>query len=240
MRRRIHSLIKLIRLFRRPGYIKAMRFGVAAAVEHEAFLNRIQCAMVVDVGANRGQFSLVCRQVNPACRIVAFEPLPSAAAVFRRVFDGERLTSLIEAAIGKSDGKATMHVSRREDSSSLLPIGAGQTRVFPESGESHESEVAIAPLTSYLSPDDIVGPALLKIDVQGFERDVLEGSQTLLDCFDDIYVECSFVELYVGQALVTEIVAYLTGRGFRLSGIYNVYYDSDGQAIQADCHFTIR
>jgi FkbM family methyltransferase len=171
---------------------------------------------------------------------VAFEPLASAAVAFRRVFKGDDQTQLFETAIGTTDGKATMHVSKREDSSSLLPIGTGQTRVFPESGESHESEVAVAPLTKYLSPDDIVGPALLKIDVQGFERDVLEGSQTLLDCFDDIYVECSFVELYEGQALATEVVAYLTGRGFRLSGIYNVYYARDGQAIQADCHFTIR
>jgi FkbM family methyltransferase len=229
-----------MRLFRRLRYVKALRFGVAAAVEHQALLRRIPCTTVVDVGANRGQFSLVCRQVLPSCRIVAFEPLMSAAAAFRRVFAGDNQTRLFEAAIGTAEGKATMHVSKREDSSSLLPIGAGQSRVFPESGASHECEVVVAPLSKYLSRDDIARPALLKIDVQGFEREVLNGSLSLLDGFDHIYVECSFVELYVGQALITEIVTLLDRRGFRLSGIYNPYFDVDGLAIQADCHFTAR
>lgn len=233
-------LIKLLRLLRRARYARALLHGVAAAVEHQALIRRNPCATIVDVGANRGQFSLVCRQALPSCRIIAFEPLATAAAVFKRVFRGDDQTLLIESAVGTKDGKAPMHVSKREDSSSLLPIGAGQSEVFPETAESHQLEVVVAPLSKFLSADEIARPAMLKIDVQGFEREVLAGSLPLLRSFDHIYVECSFVELYVGQALITEIVTLLDEHGFSLSGIYNLHIDRNGRAIQADCHFTIR
>jgi FkbM family methyltransferase len=240
MGRSLKTLIKLMRLLRRARYVRALRHGVAAAIEHQTLLCRTPCATIVDVGANRGQFSLVCRQVQPSCRIIAFEPLATAAAVFKRVFNGDSQTRLVESAIGTEDGKATMHVSNREDSSSLLPIGTGQSEVFPETAESHQLEVVVAPLSKLLSADEIARPAMLKIDVQGFEREVLAGSLPLLRSFDHIYVECSFVELYIGQALITEIVTLLDEQGFSLSGIYNVHSDRDGRAIQADCHFTIR
>jgi hypothetical protein len=53
-------------------------------------------------------------------------------------------------------------------------------------------------------------------------------------------VESSFVELYRGQALAHEVCAYLNGRNFRLAGVYNVYYESAGRAIQADFLFANR
>ena len=55
-----------------------VRHGVAPAIEHEAVLGGLDFDFVADVGANRGQFSLVCRRVRPKARIVAFEPLAGA------------------------------------------------------------------------------------------------------------------------------------------------------------------
>ena len=52
-----------------------------------------------------------------------------------------------------------------------------------------------------------------------------------------LYVECSFVELYTGQALAHEVIAWLAGRGFVLKGVYNMGYDDQGRAVQGDFLF---
>ena len=112
-----------------------------------------------------------------------------------------------------------------------------QSQLFPGTEEKEERKVTVRRLDTILCRDDIEQPALLKIDVQGFEKDVLEGCKTLLPCFSYVYVECSFVELYSGQALAHEIISFLSGFGFTLSGIYNPYYDRKGIAIQGDFLF---
>ena len=52
-----------------------------------------------------------------------------------------------------------------------------------------------------------------------------------------MYVECSFVELYAGQAMADEVIAWLRKRGFMLRGVHNVDYGCDGSAIQGDFLF---
>jgi len=73
--------------------------------------------------------------------------------------------------------------------------------------------------------------------VQGFELEALRGYEDSLKCFVLVYSECSFVELYSGQALVHEVIAWLRERDFRLSGAYNMSYDGQGRAAQADFLF---
>ena len=81
-------------------------------------------------------------------------------------------------------------------------------------------------------------PAFLKIDVQGYELEVLKGSCDVLDCIDLVYVECSFIELYAGQALAHHVIEWLLPYGFSLSAIYNLSTDRQGQAVQADFLFS--
>lgn len=147
------------------------------------------------------------------------------------------MVSLHRAAIGAEAGEATIHISRRDDSSSLLPIGAMQERLFPGTGEARTETVPVGRLSEFVSADEIVSPAMLKLDVQGFELEALCGSEDLLGRFANVYVECSFVELYQGQSLADEIIAWLCERGFQLSGVYNVCYDKDGQSVQGDFLF---
>jgi hypothetical protein len=88
-----------------------------------------------------------------------------------------------------------------------------------------------------VSAGELDAAAMLKIDVQGFELEALQGCEGLLDKFAYIYAECSFLELYTGQALAGDVIAWLHHRGFALSGIYNVSYEL-GRSIQADFLFS--
>lgn len=229
---------KALRLLRRGPWRRGLRLGVAAAIEHGPALRARDFATVVDIGANVGQFSLFCRGTFPAAVVFAFEPLPQAASRFRLLFAEDAKVTLFESAVGPAEGTATLHLSKRRDSSSLLPIGARQAQVFPGTEEDAQLEIAVAPLDRALSAERLAAPALLKLDVQGFELEALQGSESLLTHFDAIYVECSYVELYEGQALADRVIAFLADRGFDIEDRYNTVTHPDVGPVQSDILFT--
>jgi hypothetical protein len=129
-----------------------------------------------------------------------------------------------------------MHVSAKDDSSSLLAIGAQQITTFPGTHEERTTEVTVDVLNTYLD-EDLPRPCLLKIDVQGFELEVLRGAGDGLSRVDEVLVEASFVELYTGQALADEVVQYLAEHGLRLVDVLGIVRAVDGTALQADLLF---
>jgi hypothetical protein len=130
-----------------------------------------------------------------------------------------------------------MHVSARIDSSSLRAITGRQTAQFPGTHEVGVAQVTAARLDETLTAADLAAPALLKIDVQGGELEVLRGATGLLPHFDWIYVECSFVEFYAGQALADEVADFLAAAGFWPTVYWRPCRDADGHPAQADILF---
>jgi FkbM family methyltransferase len=230
--RRAHKLLRLLadRRFR-----AGLRHGVGATIEHAGALAGRDFASVVDVGANRGQFTLFVAGLYPQARIFAFEPLPGPYAVLARIASGRERIQTFRAAIGPRVATASIHVMHPEDSSSLLAPTERQSAVFPQTRLAGTLPVEMAPLHAFVGPGDLCAPALLKLDVQGFELAALEGCASLLDRFAAVYVECSFVPLYADQPLADEVLAHLRAHGLRLAGIYNLVDDRGGRAVQADC-----
>jgi FkbM family methyltransferase len=234
-------LRKLAAIAARSSYRGAfLRYGVAPAIEHEAVLRGLDFDFVADVGANRGQFSLVCRHVRPQARIVAFEPLPEPAAVYRALFGGDPGVRLHACGLAPQRGEMTMHVSGREDSSSLLPISDLQSENFPGTAAVGSAKVPVAPMSDFIKQGDLGRQNLLKIDVQGFELEVLKSAEPLLSQFRWIYAECSFVPLYKGQALADEVIQWLKTRRFDLIGRFNPSRGRDDRPLQADLLFRLR
>jgi FkbM family methyltransferase len=230
---------KLVALAMDLYFLRAfLRGGVAPAIEHRSMLKRLPFDFVVDVGANRGQFSLLCRRLNPAAGIVAFEPLAEPAKIYHAVFAGDTGTRLFNCALGPQRGEIAMNVSGHDDASSLLPISKVQTDNFSGTEAVARQMVSVGLLSDFVSFSDLGTRNLLKIDVQGFELEVLKSAGPMLSQFEWIYAECSYVPLYEGQALVREIVAFLAERGFCLSGEFNPSYArTDGRLLQADLLF---
>ena len=215
-----------------------LRHGTAAAIEHVKLLRAIgDMSVVVDIGANKGQFALIAHQLWPSAQIHSFEPLPGPSAIFQSVFSGLPKVRLVQSAVGPQSGDVTIHVSGRDDSSSLLPITERQGALFPGTAEAGTCAVRVGRLLDFLPAAALSESVLLKIDVQGYELQALAGCSELLNRVSWIYVECSFVELYQGQALADEVIGWLHVRGFRLRGVHQVQYDAAGHAIQADFLF---
>jgi FkbM family methyltransferase len=217
-------------------FLVLLRQRVLAGAEHRCVLAD-DLRTVVDIGANRGQFALAVCRWAPKAQIISFEPLSIPAAIFRLIFAGDDRVVLHQAAIGPEPMIRQMHVSARDDSSSLLPISSLQTVMFPGTEEGAVAEVRVATLDEFISSADLQSPAMLKLDVQGFEFDALRGCESLLERFDQVYCECSFVELYSGQKLAWEIIDWLSARGFYLMGMFNPTYHRRGQTVQADFLF---
>ena len=230
---------KLIRILRVPTWRRSLfRERVAAGAEHGGVLRTLPAfRTIIDVGANRGQFTLAARHFFPDSQIIAFEPLPKPAAIWRALFADDPRAVLVRAALGSQAGHALINISGRDDSSSLLPITDSQNLLFPGTAQVDTETVEVVRLAEYLPADGVETPALLKIDVQGFELEALAGCEDCLDVFDWVYVECSFIELYQGQALAHEVIAWLHQRGFELRGVHHLSYDA-GRAVQADFLFS--
>lgn len=221
----------------RPAYRRALRLGVGATIEHEAALAGLHFDTVVDVGANRGQFSTFARSALPECRIIAFEPLNGPATVFEKLFAHDARTRLVRTALGTTCGKLAMHVAVKDDSSSPLAIGEVQRSTFGTE-ERAQVEVSCGRLGDFLCDDDLGQRNLLKIDTQGYELEVMRGANDVLRRFTAIYCEVSFIELYAGQPLAGEVISYLYQNGFELAGIYNPTFATGLGQVQADMLFT--
>jgi FkbM family methyltransferase len=234
LKRRYLQVRKALALSCDPIFRRGLFQGVGASIEHRDLLSSLRLATVVDVGANVGQFTLLARGLFPDAQICAFEPLARPAARYRRLFAGDSKVHLHQFAIGPAPRIQNMHVSAQDDSSSLLPISDRQVEFAPGTQAMGSEEVRIAPLNQFLSAVDIAVPALLKLDVQGFELEALKGCEALLSRFDYIYVEASFLPLYEGQVLADELIEWLAGRDFHVRGACNPSYGDDRRIVQFD------
>lgn len=236
LRPNLAKMRKGARLLSRPRFARAaLRHRVAAAIEHLQAIDQSGAATLIDIGANKGQFSLAFRARRPDAGIVAFEPLPDAADRFARLFGRDPRATLHRVALADVDGEAEFHVTNRGDSSSLLKPGAAQDAAFGVR-EASIIRIPVRRLDRLVTLADMPRPILIKIDVQGAELGVLKGCADL-ELADFVYVELSFVELYEGQPLFGEVAAYLSGRGFDLAGVFNQVVTDEFGPTQADFLF---
>lgn len=234
---RIRQVVKALQLLRRPRFAHAMlRHRIGATTEHFEAIRLCKAATLLDIGANKGQFSLAYREFSPEGRIVAFEPFPESANRFRALFAGDARAELHQTALADTEGEASFHVTTRKDSSSLLEPGAAQEAAYGVRDEVTIT-VPVKRLDQIVEMGGLARPVLLKIDVQGAELKVLEGCDDL-DKADFLYIELSFVELYKGQPLFAEVEAYLRHRGFAPIGFFNQSITAKFGPTQVDVLFS--
>ncbi len=218
---------------------RALRHKVLPAVEHLPVLDLLPTmALVVDVGANVGQFALVARHRWPSARIVSFEPLPQAAERLRAVFADDPAFECRPCALTDTSGTRDFHVTGHDDSSSLLPVARRQVEEFATDGVG-TLQVTTSRLDDALPAAEVPdGPVLLKVDTQGTELEVLRGGTELLARASHLIIEVSFVELYEGQADAAQITRFLVDRGWDLRATYDVKTSRrTGEPLQADAVF---
>jgi FkbM family methyltransferase len=233
----INRFIKYLIAAAHPAFWPALERGVMPTVEHFAALKSFNASTVIDVGANKGQFSLVARYLFPSACIHAFEPLQKECRIYQSVVSHP--IKVRSTALGDATGSATFFVASRADSSSLLPLGNKQQSAYGVKLQ-YTITVDVETLDSAMSMESLVKPVLLKIDVQGSELSVISGGTKILQFIDAVYCEVSFVELYDGQATASTIISFLDRYGFALRGVFNLSNTKQFGPTQADLLFTRR
>jgi FkbM family methyltransferase len=202
-------------LVKKMGY-EVMGYPRAYAAHHtlKGILEQEHINLVLDVGANTGQFVHELRSAGYNERVISFEPLAAAHAQLLTRAQSDPHWSIAErTAVGAERSSVDIHIAGNSVSSSILPMLASHSEAAPESEYVGVETVPVNRL------DDLYLPAasdriLLKIDVQGYEKPVLDGAKNVLASCHAVIVEMSLVPLYEGQLLAKEMWDLLAESGF--------------------------
>jgi FkbM family methyltransferase len=195
--------------------------------------------VLLDVGANVGQYALRTRHAGYRGRIVSFEPMLAAFTELSARAAGEPAWECRRQALGSSAEEAEIHVSRNSYSSSLLEMEDRHLRTAPDSAYVGTERIPVLPLDSIW--DEVVSGSdrpFLKIDVQGFELEALRGAKRSLPTLLGVQCELSLVPLYAGAPTYGQVLEHLEAAGFRLAGIEPALFDPEtAELLQADAIF---
>jgi FkbM family methyltransferase len=209
-------------VWQNPSYAEVRKNGGARDLYrllNKPWLQSERIGTVLDVGANEGQFIKVARALFPNVPILAFEPNPHLTALLERLLAECGSGVVLPVACGRETAEILLYLTKFSPAASLLRPTALSTPDFPaEIGETIQVKVERL--------DDIVRasalarrPYLLKIDVQGFEWEVLQGAIGILPDVTVILCEVNAEDFYAGQAGFEQIYLFMREHGFRLVDI---------------------
>ncbi len=205
--------------------------------QHLAALRTFGIDLILDVGANYGQYAQELRIGGFKGRIVSFEPLLAAHHALELASRRDPLWQIHpRCALGDRQAEIELNVSGNSVSSSVLPMLESHREAAPDSAYVKQEVVPLTTLDrvapSYLSER---ATPLLKIDTQGYEWAVLDGALATLPKIRGLQVELSALPLYEGQHLWQETIARLQGEGFVLWSLQPAFTDHrNGRTLQWD------
>jgi FkbM family methyltransferase len=233
IRRRVRLFIR-----RSTGYdISKFMLENSLADRKRKLLQHYAIDRVLDVGANIGQYALELRtDLAYEGPIVSFEPMRSAFEALQMAARSDRKWDVRNYGIGAHDQVMTLNVAGNSASSSILPMLAKHADAAPQSKYIGTEDVTVRRLDSVI--DEVGGGSrnmFLKVDVQGYESEVISGATRSLSGIPLVQLELSLVPLYGGQLLLPEMVLLMRERGYELIGVEPGFADSSsGRLLQVD------
>jgi FkbM family methyltransferase len=222
-------------LARRVG-IDVQRYR-AVEMRRQRLLQMHGIDVVLDVGANVGQYARALREFAYPGRILSFEPLPEAFEILQSLAGTDSQWDVYPLALGAENRDAQLNVAESHASSSLLRATDRLTLVMPPTVQVDSETVPIARLDS-LKLSLGGHRTLLKLDVQGSELEVLKGGRETLADVNLVECELSIAELYDGQPLFADVLIYLRDADYELVALEPGFYDPvTGENLQFDGTF---
>ncbi len=190
--------------------LRRMGFELSCTPSAVDFLTSRHVELVLDVGANKGQYARGLRAQGYQGRIHSFEPIIAVYAQLTRAAAGDPLWTTTNCAVGAFAGSADINVSDSTVYSSIrsaTPMSAAFSR---KSAVVRIETVPVVTLDSQV--EGASGPVFLKIDTQGFEREVLLGAGALMSRIVGLQLELPVEHLYQGVWSFNE--AFVDSLGF--------------------------
>ena len=197
------------------------------------WIQNMDIKTILDVGAWKGDSARSFHELFPRAVIYSFEPLHDCYNQLQKLESSITNLKTFNFALGDKTEKMKINRSGFTPSSSLLKMNQLHKDAFPFTAEETVEEIEVRTLDSFLNEINFVDNVLLKIDVQGFEENVLNGALQTLKKVKIIIVELTFVKLYEGQPMFGRIYDFLTEKGFIYSGSWHQLLNpNDGTICQ--------
>jgi FkbM family methyltransferase len=202
-------------------------------------------SVVFDVGASYGQYGVSIRRSGYRGEIYSFEPIASEYNKLKILSKIDGRWSANQFALGASTGTSTIFVSENSVASTLLEMTPDHLLLSPESKISRVEPIRIETLDNFISDNPLPRNSRihLKIDVQGYEKFVLDGAMQMLrdERLLSIEIELQVAELYFNQYNWLEVANLIHSQGFELFSSSMGFFDQEtGRLLQLDCLFTRR
>jgi FkbM family methyltransferase len=194
---------------------------------------------LIDVGANEGQFVRAAITVASPGQIIAIEASPLCQSILAPLIAATPGAQLISAAAGSVAGTVEFNCTGNHRMSSVLQPRVGIEADYCQNDFSVVDRVTvpIVRLDDVIKPDLEVG--LLKVDVQGYEMEVLRGAVRMLERTKALLVEVNFAQHYEGAVDFETLHSFLQAAGFRLFAMTSAYYSTD-RPLWADAMYVRR
>ena len=211
---------KVCRILGSPSLVaKIFLWRPFSLASHDLVLGLIERGirprLLIDVGSNEGQFARASRQMFGLDLFIAgFEPLSIAFDRLRANFRSDGRARFLNVAIGDRAGSADINVNAYSQSSSLMSLSERHLSAFPGARVVGVEKVEVLRLDEAVAGVEWEHPALLKIDVQGYELKVLDGAEATLSRVDYVLVETGVVQMYVDEPAFDAVDVRLQAAGF--------------------------
>ncbi|MFZ5426885.1 MAG: FkbM family methyltransferase [Thermodesulfobacteriota bacterium] len=216
------------------------RFSLHSCRSEDPFLRLADAAgpgvrLVVDGGANKGRTVQRLLGLFPGAVVAAYEPQPRLARKLAKRFANSPAVRVRMAGLGAAPGKLMLNVLESHTCSSFLaPEAIREKHAGKPMGVAQVVEVEVVRLDADLER----APEVIKLDLQGYELEALQGAEGMLGGVKAVLCEVSFRMMYAGQPLCREVANWMEARGFRLEGLYSPWADGEGKLAAADALFT--
>lgn len=195
-------------------------------------------SLIIDVGANHGQFAFMAKYCWPEVRVESVEPDPEAVMVFRRNHGRNGSIRIHECALVSQEAPVKLNLHRDSAQNSILRQDGleyyAEREVTGITLDKLASELWL--LNSAKAPKPLT---LLKLDVQGFELGVLEGASSFLTSVGFVLVELSLADLFENGSQIEDVWRFLRHHGFKYTSLMDTYYSHELKEVtQMDVLFS--
>ena len=211
----LNKILKFFKLLKYSLWRKGLLNGIAANVELQNMVKDINPETIIDIGSNKGQFIMLIEQLFPHKIIYSFEPIEEILEKQKRFFNYKKNIFFYNFALGSNPSTKEFFITKRMDGSSFFKINTENTKNIHYKIQ-NQRNIQIRTLDEIIIDQEIIKPVLIKIDVQGFELEVLKGAEKILEKTNYLLIEVSEKEMYQHQPLSNEIITFLQDRNFQI------------------------
>ncbi len=186
---------------------------------------------VIDIGANTGQFALDICKIDKNITIYSFEPIPSVYDVLVKNLAHISNFKAFNLGLGEEKGVLDINLNDASPSSSFLDMSDIHLDNFSHAQKTQKTHVKVERLDDVIDCNTLNNNILTKIDVQGYEDQVLNGGKNVITKSKIIIIEVSFKELYKGQKLFGDIFNKMIALNFEFVGLIGEAYDSKNEDL---------